>query len=259
MRAALLFLVGCATADAMTPPPAAPPVAAAAMELGLNPGETMAYAIRLGGMDAGEAQLAVGQPGDYKGTRAIAVSSKAQTTGAADALKHVVDMASTQIDMATGRTLALETLVETGDKKVATTAEFTGDQIVVTTNDKVSHIRQGKEMILDAHAAMAQLRGWKAAPGATRSVWVLGGKRLWRVDVKLVGAETIPTAMGNRRATRLDAASYRGRANLTVESTTPGRTFSVWLSDDGDRVPLKVTAHTELGEIAMELTDYQRP
>lgn len=262
MRAAIFaFLAGCAAAEAMTPPPAAA-TAAPSSELGLNPGETMAYSLKLGGMEAGEAQLAVGQPGDFNGARAINVTSKAQTTGAADALKHVVDTASTQIDMATGLPLSLETFVETGDKRTTGKAAFDAKQISVEVVDSKTHqykITVGKEPIYDAHAAMAQLRGWKPQPGASRSVWVLGGKRLWRVDVKLIGYETIATAMGNRRAVRLDASSYRGRPNLTVESTTPGRTFSVWLSDDGDRVPLKVTAHTELGEIAMELTDYQRP
>jgi hypothetical protein len=33
----------------------------------------------------------------------------------------------------------------------------------------------------------------------------------------------------------------------------------VWLSDDADRVPLKVAAQTELGEIVMKLVDWQRP
>ena len=37
------------------------------------------------------------------------------------------------------------------------------------------------------------------------------------------------------------------------------RTFTVYLSDDADRVPLKVVAHTELGDVVMNLTDYSRP
>ena len=44
-----------------------------------------------------------------------------------------------------------------------------------------------------------------------------------------------------------------------LESDKPARTFTVWLSDDGDRVPLKVTAMTELGEVSMDLTEYNRP
>ena len=33
----------------------------------------------------------------------------------------------------------------------------------------------------------------------------------------------------------------------------------VYLSDDADRVPLRVVAATELGDIVMDLTEYNRP
>src|SRR5439155_21266615 len=107
-------------------PPAAPP------EVGLNPGETMAFEVRLAGIVAGEAQLAVGGLGDYQGHRAVVVKSRAATAGAAALVKHIVDEATTTIDMATGRPLALETLVEQGDARTTVTAKFTGAVAEVT-------------------------------------------------------------------------------------------------------------------------------
>ena len=56
-----------------------------------------------------------------------------------------------------------------------------------------------------------------------------------------------------------DGVSYRAKRDLTVESNRPARTFRVWLSDDADRVPLRVTAKTELGDVVMSLVDYGRP
>jgi hypothetical protein len=85
------------------------------------------------------------------------------------------------------------------------------------------------------------------------------GVRRWRVDVKFAGVETIGSALGNLRAVHCTGASYRARPNFAVESGTPTRTFSVWLSDDADRVPLKMSAATELGEVTMTLTEYTRP
>jgi len=105
---------------------------------------------------------------------------------------------------------------------------------------------------------MAELRGWRPSPGATRSVFVVGGRRLWRVDVKYIGEDTIGSAIGNRRAVHFTGESYRTRRDLTPEAATPARTFAVWLSDDADRVPLKLTASTELGDIVIELTEYNR-
>ena len=264
-RILLLALVaGCASADAMTP--VAPAKAVAPNhELGLNPGESMAFEVKLGGIVAGEATLAVGDFGDYEGKRAIVVTSRASTSGAADLVKHVVDQATTAIDVASGKPLALDTVVETGDKRMTSHATFIGTRAEVTytrSEDgkaRTFKLELGKQPVYEAHSAMAQLRGWRPAPGTTKQVFIIGGRRLWRVDVKLVGYETVGSALGNRRAVHFEGSSYKARANLTLESETAGRTFQVWLSDDADRVPLKVTAKTELGEIAMELTDYSRP
>jgi len=256
---------GCAGADAMGLPvaPSAMPSAPAGA-VGLNPGETMAFEVRLAGIVAGEAQLAVGELGDYEGHHAVVVKSRAQTAGAAALLKHIVDEATTVIDMETGRPLSLVTLVEQGSSKTTATAKFTdnvADITYIRSGEQQPHrqkINFGKVTVHDAHSAMAQLRGWRAAPGTMRSVFVVGGRRLWRVDVTYVGEDTIGSAIGNRRAVHFTGESYRTKRNLDAETAKPARTFSVWLSDDADRVPLKVTATTELGDIVMDLTEYNR-
>ncbi len=274
MRCLGLLLIaasGCAGADAMTQPPAPATKPATTGEVGLNPGETMAFEVKLAGIPAGEAQLAVGQIGDYQGHRAVVVKSRAATVGAAALVKHVVDEATTVIDMDTGRPLALETLVEQGDSKATATAKLTDNVAEITysrSDEQAPHklrIDFGSGpgnlhgiTLYDAHAAMAQLRGWRATPGAKRSVFVVGGRRLWRVDVTYAGQDTIGSAIGNRRAIRFTGESYRAGTNFALESNRPSRTFTVWLSDDADRVPLKVVASTELGNIVMDLTEYSR-
>lgn len=244
------------------PAPAARP-AAATDEVGLNPGESMTFEIRLAGILAGEAQLAVGEVGDYEGHRAVVVKSRAATAGAAALVKHIVDEATTVIDMTSGRPIALDTLVEVGKSKTTASARFTATAAEITymrSGQAPQHLKLafGTVAVHDAHSAMAQVRGWRAAPGTVRSVFVIGGRRVWRVDVTYVGEDTIGTAGGNRRAVRFTGESYRATRNLTVDPGRPSRTFTVWLTDDADRVPLKVTAQTELGEIAMELTEYNR-
>ena len=264
--AGLLLLAACAGADAMTLPAtaAAAKPSAPSGEVGLNPGESMAFDVRLAGIMAGEAQLAVGELGDYQGHHAVVVKSRAATAGAAALVKHIVDETTTVIDMDTGRPLSLDTLVEQGDTRATATAKFTrsfADITFTRSGDTTPHklkIDFGNVTVHDAHSAMAQLRGWRAAPGTTRAVFVVGGRRLWRVDVTYVGEDTIGSAIGNRRAVHFTGEAYRTKRDLTPETEKPSRTFSVWLSDDADRVPLKVTASTELGDIVMDLTEYNR-
>jgi hypothetical protein len=263
----VVALAGCAGAEAMSLPagPKAQATITQTNEVGLNPGETMAFEVRLGGVLAGEAALAVGEVGEFEGKKAVVVRSRANTAGAAALIKRIVDEATTTIDIETGRPLALQTHVEQGNRTTDATARFVDNVAEVTykrSNDPNPHnyrINFGKETVHDSHSAMAQVRGWRPAPGTMRQVFVVGGRRLWRVDIKYVGAETIGSEdMGNRRAIRFEGASYRARANFAVENNKPARTFTVWLSDDADRVPLKVVAHTELGDVEVVLTDYAR-
>jgi len=263
----LAALVGCAGAEAMTLPQTAKPAAVATVtnEVGLNPGETMAFEVRLGGVVAGEAQLAVGAVGEVDGKHAVVVKSRAATAGAAAMILKIVDEATTTIDMESGRPMLLDTFVEQNGKRTTAQAKFTGTVADVTytrSDDTTPHnfkLNFGANTVHDMHSAMAQVRGWRPALGTTRSVFVVGGRRLWRVDVKFAGTETVGSALGNRRAIKFEGQSFRAKGNFEIESDKPARSFTVWLSDDGDRVPLKVLAKTELGDVSIDLTEYSRP
>jgi hypothetical protein len=263
MRCALLLLVGCAGAEAMTAPQS-PAQVVHENQLGYFPGETMAYEVQLAGVLVGEAQLAVGAIGNIDGKSALVVKSRAATAGAAAIVKKMVDESTTVIDVATGKPMQVDTLVVNGDRTTTVSATFTGTVADIKFQRSGEKLHTSKidfkaEAVHDMHSAMAQLRGWRATPGVTKSVYIIGGRRLWRIDLKYVGEETIGAKSGNRRAVVLEGMSFRAKRDLTIESNKPSRSFRVWLSDDADRVPLKCSAKTELGDIVMELVDYQRP
>ncbi|CAN5215536.1 hypothetical protein BH11MYX1_BH11MYX1_42420 [soil metagenome] len=263
-----VVLTGCAGAEAMALPPqpaVVTPAPSPGTEFGFYPGETMAFEVHLAGMLAGEAQLAVGQVGELEGHKAVVVKSRVATAGAARLFKNLTDEATTTIDTDSGRPLFLDTTVVLNDKTSTAHAVFTGSIANVTftkPDDPAPHsyrVDFGKVTVHDSHSAMAQMRGWRPVAGTTKQVYVVGGKRLWRVDVKFVGAETIGSAVGNRPTVHLSGSAFRAKPNLQLEQAAATRTFDVWISDDADRVPLKMTAHTELGDVQMDLTEYARP
>lgn len=258
---------GCAGAEATAlVAPSAPSTRTPQQDgIGLTPGETMEFEVRLGPVVAGEVHLAVGAPGAFAGRRAVVVTSSAETVGAMRLVRPLVDQATTTIDLDSGRPLALETRIVTGDKATDAQATFTDARATVTyrRNDdpkpRSFRVDFGTRTVHDTHSAIAQVRSWQAAPGDTRSIYVVSGRKLWRVDVRMIGTETVGSAMGNRSAFHYAGAAYRTQPNLSLESAKPSRTFDVWVSDDADRVPLKLSASTELGNVAMALTDYMRP
>src|SRR5262245_35620424 len=200
LLALVVAVAGCAGAEAAAPQAPVRPAATQQAGLGLTPGESMAFEVQLAGVLVGEAQLAVGEPGVVDGRRAIVVKSRAATAGAAALIRKIVDEATTVIDADTGRPISVETNVEMGSKRTVANAKFTGSVADVTytrsEDPKPQRLRIdfGTQTLHDAHTAMAQLRGWKAAPGTLRTVFVVGGRRLWRVDVKYVGEDSIDSA-----------------------------------------------------------------
>lgn len=262
---AFAAITGCAGADATTlAAMSTPAIPLRGDGLGLTPGESMAFEIRLGDMVAGEVHLAVGEPGTFEGHRALVVTSSAETSGAMRLMRKMVDQATTTIDMASGRPVAVEMRVVTGDKTTVAHATFTDSSAnVVYHRDsdppRTYHVDFGNQAVHDTLSAMGLMRSWRTVPDGTRTVYVVSGRKLWRVDVRKVGTETIGSPLGNRSATHFAGAAYRTRPNLQPETAKPARSFEVWLSDDADRVPLKLTADTEFGNVTIALTDYNRP
>jgi hypothetical protein len=241
---------------------AEPPLATPAN--GLFPGESMTFVVALGGVEAGEAALAVGTPGKVDGREAIVVSSRVASSGAFRWVKEVDDELTSTIDLETGLPTKVIADVTFGAKRYHSEGTFQGALVDLAWHkgdDRIRHTRYdfGAVDAHDAHTAMAAMRTWEGQPGETQRLYIVGGRRIWRTDVTWAGRETIGTQLGNQSAVRLDGESVRVTGRLEPEPGKKARTFSVWMSDDADRVPLKVIAHTELGDVVIELTGYERP
>ena len=64
------------------------------------------------------------------------------------------------------------------------------------------------------------------------------------------------TELGDFPVVRLDGHTYKlGRDDQRYPGSDE-RDFSIWISADDGRVPLKVTAKTDYGDIEMNIVDY---
>jgi hypothetical protein len=79
---------------------------------------------------------------------------------------------------------------------------------------------------------------------------------LWRMQWTLAGPETLTTTLGNLPALRIDALARRLGRDGATPLEGPPRQISLWISDDADRVPLRLVARTDYGAITMEIVDY---
>jgi hypothetical protein len=106
----------------------------------------------------------------------------------------------------------------------------------------------------DLHSAVVLLRAWRPRLGERAHFYVVAGRRLWRVDVTSVGPQVIETQGAARLTYRIDGEGIR----LWEESDTSRRQFSLWLSDDPDRVPVRMQADSKLGAVTMTLTEREQ-
>ena len=233
--------------------------------LGLHPGEAMTFEVSLAGVTAGEAALAVGQPGEVDGRQAIVVTSKVSSVEPFRWIKEVDDLLTTTIDVETGLPISHTADTVFGEKRYHADNVFDGPRVDLAWHKGDGNLRKThydfRDVIAhDAHTAMAAMRTWEGAEGEVRRLYLVGGRRIWQTDVTWAGRETIATALGNQDAIRLEGVSTRVTPRLKPQNDKkPPRTFTVWLTDDGDRAPVRVVAHTELGDVVIELTSYTSP
>jgi hypothetical protein len=102
----------------------------------------------------------------------------------------------------------------------------------------------------DMHSAMLLLRSWRPRLGEQAHFYAVLGRRPWRVDVTSRGVEMIKTGGDARLTYRIDGVAVR----LWQPEAAKPKNFSLWLSEDADRVPLRMVADASFGQVTMSLT-----
>lgn len=224
MRAlALIAVVGCTGVKPVHGREHAAPLVGA---ITVVPGETMEFEISLRGMKVGRVQTAIGWPGTVEGHRAVIVRSRGKTDGLLALIGDLTWELTSTIDLDSGIpvTAIEEAWVEFGGEK----------------HHERHDIGEG---VRDIHATVGAVRGWRSKPGDRSELTCsIGGAHL---SVALWEA-------GRGFAAHEPAVRYDG----VVEDQFP---IAAWVSDDAARVPLRLTAQTPWGEIAVDLVDYQVP
>jgi hypothetical protein len=230
------------------------------------PGEQMQWDVALRGVRGAHASLAVGQPGEVDGRRVIMIRSLVESAGMVSLMLSFRDDVTSWLDLDRRRPLRVRTDTELGKLAALIECAWEGGRW------RVSFQRRGGEarrMSMrpprgtapqDGHSSIGVLRAWTPAPGERATLWGLSGRRMWRVDLTAAGSSDLEVPLGRFRAHRLDGVATRmAFGSLNPDRTRPPRSFSVYVSDDEDRLPLLFVAATEYGDVRIEMTGYDRP
>ena len=237
---------------------------AVAAHPGARPGEAFTFKFSLGPVEGGRARMSIGKPVAQRGRHVIAVHGQAETTAFVKLLAHVDDDYKLVVD--TGNLLPVSVAeTERGLRERRISVSHEGPRIADvefwSPQKQVKRRHLLPRIARDPLSGFFALRALPLADGRKLDLDVLDGNALWRVALTVHrGAKVrLERDAMEHAAIRIDGVARRIEDNGRPRPGMGPRNLTVWLSDDADRVLLKMEAETDLGRCALELTSYVPP
>jgi hypothetical protein len=231
MRGIILIagVFACAPLPPAPPPPATTTAHAPRATLAVAD-ELMEFAIAWRGVTVGHVQVAVGEPGYVHEHHAIIVRSRGTTDGLLALLGDLTWELTTTVDLDSG--FPIESL------EVSSARLLNGK----TEHEERHHHQDPGDRRHDVHSLAGVLRGSAPEVGQRLELEVDIGGALIPIVIWLDGREFLP-------GMKAPSVRYAGTAFR--------RPFTLWLSDDAQRVPQRLHAASRWGSIDVSLIDYR--
>jgi hypothetical protein len=237
---------------------------ASAMHPGARPGEAFTFKFSLGPIDGGRARMSIGRAVSQRGRRVVAVHGQAETTAFVKLLARVDDDYKLVVD--TGNLLPVSVAeTERGVRERRITVSHVEPRIADVDFWSPEKQHKGRHLLQriarDPLSSFFALRALPLADGGKIDLDVLDGNALWHVAMTVHRGEKIRLERDSvsHAAIRIDGVGHRIEDNGRPRAGTGPRNLTIWLSDDADRVLLRLEADTDLGRCALELTSYLPP
>jgi len=248
--ALLLLLADAASAD---PGPKHSPVVG--KELPFSAGEKLTYSISWSNIvQAGIAVMEVNAEKTPDDRTAYRFTSTAHSAGVVDSFYKVADRIDSIVDGDTLSSLSFHLDQSHGKRKKKRDMTFDHrEQTVAVRSDGHETTYPVPDNTQDALSALYYLRTRPDLPtGKTITVTVHDDDKTWKVDVQVLGRETITTALGETTAIKLRTyPKYEGVFQHKGE-------IYFWLTDDARRIPVLMKSVISIGSIVTTLVDLKQ-
>ncbi len=250
-------------ADAGTPGRAVRTVGATFAE-----GEALDVQLSLDGVSAGRGALRVGKRCLADSTLALPITVEGGSTGLISLLANAEAETLGLMDVDTSLPLESTWDVTTGEKRSELQMDYRPGgyrvhQVKHEPGKDPKHSRRKVDLPIeqvphDAHTLIGYLRRWEPADGERGYVYVTAGRALYRADLIFTGRDALVTPQGSQEAFRIDGVATR-ISEKTLKPIPKGeRPFSMWISTDERRTPLRIVIETEVTKIEVDLLRYRK-
>lgn len=168
-------------------------------------------------------------------------------------------------DATTLHPISMHEVDELRSKTVTTDITFKGDSLErVRTDTKANNIPKPKTFsfaggVFDMHSALLYLRSQSLHEGDVYRVLVYPATSPYLVTLTVAAREPITIAAGSYPAIKLDVQLKKVGKKNELEPHKKFRRASVWISDDPDRLLLRIEASIFVGKVFTELQSVRFP
>lgn len=218
-----------------------------------KPGEKLSYVLHYGWLNAGVATVELKEsPSDMLGRKVLYASAQGNSVGAFNTFFKVRDLYETRFDQQGVFPWIFTRRCDEGGYIINQDYTYLQTQRKVTTQEKKSF--DVPPYAQDMISAFYYARTWDLSnvqPGQEFAMDVFIDNEIWPLKMKFVGNETIKIRNGKYRCLKFQPMVQKGRIFKDNDD------LNVWVTDDGNRIPVLVQAKILVGSIKMELSGYE--
>jgi len=186
------------------------------------------------------------------------LDANASTTGLARALWRLDATHDARANLLTLKPLAVRQREIYRAQTIRTDLDFdpTGvERFRQSTNDKNPARRKHYDYpnLYDLQTALLYVRSQKLEPGQTYRIVVYPATAPYLATVTVLDREKIKVRAGTYPAIKMDLRLEKVNADMKLEPHTKFKRATGWLSDDQDRIPLRLNAQLFIGTVWVEL------
>jgi hypothetical protein len=218
-----------------------------------RPGEKLTYIVHYGWINAGEAVVELKEsPKDINGRKAWYAVGTGRSLGAFNTFYKVDDRYESFFDAQGVFPWVFKRRVSEGGYEFQQDYVYHQTRQVVTTQDERTH--KVPAHVQDMLCAFYYARTLDFANARVGDVFVIDtflDNELWPLRMRYMGKETVKLRNGRYRCMKFQPVVQEGRIFKGDDD------LNVWVTDDGNRVPVLAQAKVLVGSIKMELSAYK--
>lgn len=218
-----------------------------------KPGEKLTYVVHYGWVNAGEAVVELKESErEVLGRKVWVATGTGRSLGAFNTFYKVDDYYETHFDAKGVFPYAFIRRVSEGGYNFSQDYLYNQVKGEVTTQKKQTHkVPSGVQDMLSAFYFARTLDLANAKEGDVFTIETFLDDELWPLRMKYMGKETIKLRNGKYRCMKFQPVVQEGRIFKGNDD------LNVWITDDGNRIPVLAQAKVLVGSIKMELSAYE--